>query len=102
MRKRENPILIIILILVLIVGTVSCSRYKRVSTEKQKKEFLQLQENREAAHAAKMEEARQKHLDIQTKETRKRMKRNRKKVERRQKGKPPRSFFQRLFTKKAH
>lgn len=101
MQKRKNTILIIMFTLLLAGGTNSCG-LKRQSTEKQKKEFLDLQENRDKELAKKTEEDKKKHVEVQTKETQKRMKKNKKKMERMQKGKQPRNFFQRLFTKKPH
>ena len=101
MPQRKNTILILMLMLLLLGGVNSCG-LKRQSTEKQKKEFLDLQANRDKELAKKMEEDRKKHMEIQTKETQKRMKKNKKKMERMQKGKHPKTFFQRLFTKKPH
>jgi hypothetical protein len=73
---------------------------KKVKTEKQMDAFIELQDDRDKAHAEKMEEKRKKHRDIQTKETQKRMKRNKKKAARIQKNKHQDTFLQRLFKKK--
>jgi hypothetical protein len=73
---------------------------KPKSVKKQRKEFIELQENRsEGAEKAKDKDL-EKHLKIQTKKTQKRMKKNKKKSERLQKNKHEKNFFQRLFTKK--
>lgn len=98
MSKRKNTILILLFAMLLMTGVSNCG-LKRVSTEKQKKEFLELQDEREAKLAKKREEDRKKHVERQTKEVQKRMKRQKKKMRRVKKGKHPKTFFQRLFSK---
>ena len=74
---------------------------KQKSVEKQRKEFLQLQDSREAELAKKMETDRIKHVKDQTKQTQKRMKKSKRKMRRLKKGKHERTFLQRLFTRKS-
>lgn len=104
MRKRKNTFIILLLILFTILGSAAYAQKpgKQKSVEKQRKEFLKLQEDREAELSKKMEEDREKHVKIQTKETQKRMKKHRKKMRRRKSGKHEKTFFERLFTKKPH
>ncbi len=73
---------------------------KQKSPEKQQKEFLKLQDDRDQNSEEKLKEDKKKHDSIQTKETRKRMKNNKKRAGRLQSNKHDRSFFQRIFTKK--
>ena len=104
MRKRKNTFIILLLVFFTVVGTSVHAQKpgKQKSVEKQRKEFLQLQDDRDAELSKKMDADREKHVKIQTKETQKRMKKNKKKMRRRKDGKHEKSFFERLFTKKAH
>lgn len=104
MLKRKNTwIVLIVLFLMTIASGVQAQKPgKQKSTEKQRKEFLQLQDSREAELAKQMEADRIKHVKKQTKETQKRMKKNKKKVRRLKKGKHEKTFLQRLFTRKSH
>ena len=104
MRKRKNTFIILFLIFFTALGASAQEKKpgKQKSVEKQRKEFLQLQDDRDAEFSKKMDEDREKHVKIQTKETQKRMKKNRKKMRRRKDGKHEKSFFERLFTKKPH
>jgi len=74
---------------------------KQKSTEKQYKEFMDLRKSREANRDEAMNKAREEHLERQTKQTRKRMKKHEKMMRRVKAGKHPKTFFQRLFTKKS-
>jgi len=104
MIKRKITFIILLFVFFTALGSVAYAQKpgKQKSVEKQRKEFLQLQDDRDAELSKKMEEDREKHLKIQTKETQKRMKKHRKKMERRKKGKHEKTFFERLFTKKPH
>lgn len=104
MRKRKNTFNILLLVFFTVLVSTSYAQKpgKQKSVEKQRKEFLQLQDDRDAELSKKMEEDREKHMKIQTKETQKRMKKHRRKMERRKKGKHEKTFFERLFTKKPH
>lgn len=73
---------------------------KQKSPEKQHKEFVKLQDQRAEKSEAAEEQGREEHVKRQSKETQKRMKKNEKRTRRIQEGKHPKSFFQRLFTKK--
>lgn len=73
---------------------------KQKSVKQQRKEFLELQEERTKEGAAEMQKKREKHLEIQTKETRKRMKKNEKKLKRIKAGKHKDSWWRRTFQKK--
>jgi hypothetical protein len=68
--------------------------------KKQRKEFLELQEERKEGGEEARQKGLEKHQKIQTKETQKRMKKNKRKSERLRKNKHEKNFFQRLFTKK--
>jgi|SRR5690554_1940930 len=101
MLKRKNTWIVLIVLLLITLGTGAQAQKpgKQKSVEKQRKEFLQLQDSREAELAKKMEADRVKHVKKQTKETQKRMKMNKKKMRRLRKGKHEKTFFQRLFTR---
>jgi hypothetical protein len=102
MLKRKLHIVILLGALAIFSG--SCSLFqggmKKVKTEDQKEQFLELQEEREEKKQEAQEKGKKKHMEIQDKETRKRMKRNRRKMRRRKAGKHELNFFQRLFRKK--
>ena len=104
MSKSKNTSIILLFVIFTALSTAGFAQKpgKQKSVEKQRKEFLQLQDQRDAELSKKMEEDREKHQKIQTKETQKRMKKNRKKMERRKSGKHEKTFFERLFTKKPH
>ncbi|NEN23977.1 hypothetical protein G3O08_10745 [Cryomorpha ignava] len=104
MIKRKNTFIISLFIFFTVFAASAHAQKpeKQKSVEKQRKEFLQLQDDRDAELSKKMGEDREKHVKIQTKETQKRMKKNRKKMRRRKEGKHEKSFFERLFTKKPH
>ncbi len=104
MLKRKNTFIILIVVVLTAMGSVANAQKpeKQKSVKKQRKEFLKLQDDRDAELSVKMEADRKKHLRIQSKETQKRMKKNRKKTRRLKKGKNEKSFFERLFTKKPH
>lgn len=104
MIKRKNTFIILLFVSFTVFGSSAQAQKpgKQKSVEKQRKEFLDLQDERDAELSKKMDEDREKHVKIQTKETQKRMKKNRKKMRRRKDGKNEKSFFERLFTKKAH
>lgn len=76
--------------------------HRRIKGEAQnadKIEEMQEERKKEAEKEYKM--ALKRHMEIQTKDTRKRIKRSRKRSERIMAGKPPEPFFKRLFSKKA-
>lgn len=102
MLKRKNTWIVLIGLFLLTMATGASAQKpgKQKSVEKQRKEFLQLQDSREAELAKKMEADRIKHVKKQTKETQKRMKKNKKKMRRLKKGKHEKTLFQRLFTRK--
>jgi Ni/Co efflux regulator RcnB len=98
--KRKRVLNIFLLLLAIFLGGLAQAQEKPKSVKKQRKEFLELQEDRgEGADEAKKKDI-EKHQKIQTKETQKRMKKNKKKSERLRKNKHEKNFFQRLFTKK--
>lgn len=68
-------------------------------TKKSRKEFAKKGEEREAEALTAQEEGRKRHVKLQDKETRKRMKRSRKKAERYNKHKRE-PFLRRLFRKR--
>jgi|GEM_PF-1889908 len=82
-------------------GAFAQKEGKQKSVKQQRKEFLELQEERAKEGTDVMDKKRQKHLDIQTKETRKRMKQNEKKVRRLRAGKHKDTWWQRTFRKKS-
>jgi len=102
MLKRKNTwIVLMVLFLITTASSIHAQKpVKQKSVEKQRKEFLQLQDSREAELAKKMEADRIKHIKKQTRETQKRMKKNKKKMRRLKKGKHEKTFFQRIFTRK--
>ena len=103
MLKRKNTWIVLIVLFLITMGTGVHAQKpgKQKSVEKQRKEFLQLQDSRDAELAKKMEADRIKHVKKQTKETQKRMKKNKKKMHRLKKGKHEKTFLQRLFTRKS-
>ncbi len=101
-RKRSISIVLLSAFLMAGSGVFAQKQEKQQSVEKQRKEFLELQDERKQESAKKMEADREKHLKIQTKETRKRMKKNKKKMRRLKNDKHQDSFLKRLFTKKPH
>lgn len=73
---------------------------KPKSVEKQRKEFLELQEERKEAAAEAREEGIKEHKELQTKDVQKRMKRSNKKSRRLAKDRHQDGFLKMLFTKK--
>lgn len=100
MSKRKFTLYIIGLLLATFSVNELSAQEKQKSTKKQYKEFMKLQDDRDAELGDKMDEKRKQHLKIQTKETQKRMKKNKKKADRMKKDKHQSTFLQRLFTKK--
>jgi hypothetical protein len=102
MPYRKNiSIIISVIALILISGPLFAQNTpKQKSVKKQRKEFLQLQEERDAASDKAMDEKREKHLKLQTKETRKRMKANKKKMKRMKKRGHSEPWIKRLFMRK--
>lgn len=104
MNKRKNTLIIIGTALLMIMSGAAMAQKvpKQKSVKKQRKEFLELQAERDEASDKAMDEKREKHLKLQSKETRKRMKANKKKVKRMRKNGHQDSWFKRVFTKKPH
>ena len=104
-HKRKNTIRNWMAVAFLVLAATGVSAQdkppKQKSVEKQYKEFMNLQEQRSENRDAAMEKAREEHVDRQSKETKKRMKKNEKKMRRIKAGKHPQTFLQRLFTKKS-
>jgi len=102
MMQRDNILRIIIIIplLILLASNVAAQDQKRVKTKKQFKQFKKLQEDREEEDENAIAKGIAKHEKIQTKETRKRMKSNKKRMRRYNKDKNSKGFLSRLFTKK--
>jgi len=74
------------------------SCHRRIAGEAQSADKIEkMQEERKKEGDKEYELALKHVMDIQTKETRKRMKQDRKKSERLMAGKPEKTFFQRLF-----
>jgi len=84
----------------LFAGSVSQAQENPKSVEKQRKEFLELQEKRDEGAAAAQKEGIKKHGEIQTKDVQKRMKKTRRKSERIQRKKHKDNIFERTFRKK--
>ncbi len=97
--KRKLMVKIFFLAASMFIGGELFAQEKQKSVKKQRKAFLELQEDRDAKAADKKEEERKKHQKIQTKETQKRMKKNLRRSKRLQQKKHEKNFFQRLFTK---
>lgn len=102
MRNPKRILLpkILLFALTLMMVTAAHGQEKQKSVEKQRDEFLKLQEERDEGAAKHKEADIKKHRDIQTKDVQKRMKKSKKKSVRLQKKKHEDNFFQRLFTKK--
>lgn len=102
MLKRKNTWFVLITFILSMAATQVHAQKpkKQKSVEKQRKEFLKLQDHRDAAFEKQLEEDRKEHVNKQTKETQKRMKKNKKKTKRLKKGKHEKNIFQRLFTRK--
>ena len=102
MSKRKKIALIASIFALLIYAdpVLGQKAKKQKSVKKQRKEFLDLQEERDQASTKALEEKRSKHLKIQTKETRKRMKANKRKVKRKKKRGHSDPWIKRLFMKK--
>ncbi len=98
--NRLGMVKVVLFIAVLAFGQEAHAQKKPKSPEKQQEEFLDLQDEREKASDEQLKADRKKHESIQTKETQKRMKANRKRSARMQGNKHGQTFFQRLFTKK--
>lgn len=88
-----------ILILFLCFPFFSCHR-NLPGAAQTPKNIEKMQEERKKETEEQYQLALKRHKDIQTKETRKRMKQSRKTSERLIEGKPKDSFFKRLFSKK--
>lgn len=87
----------------LMVPQTSYAQKKTVSTKKQNKKNKDAKgraEEKEAGMKDVEKELNKRHMRIQEKETRKRIKRNKKKSMRLKKGKREEGFFRRLFRKK--
>lgn len=94
--KRKHIALIVLLFLLPVLGCKP--RLKGAAQSENDVEKLQEERRKEAEKM--MDEAMKRHMDIQTKDTRKRMKQNRKKAERLMAGKPEYPFYKRIFMKK--
>lgn len=92
--KRTN--LCILLFVLFLSGAPSAVYGQTKAIEEQEKRQKKQKKSSEKAE----EEARERHLKIQDKETRKRMKRSLKEAERRKKGKNPVPWYRRIFNKK--
>lgn len=81
-------------------GQIASAQKKPKSPEKQQEEFIKLQKERDKENESSLESDRKKHLSIQTRETRKRMKANKKRSRRLKENKHEKNLFQRIFTAK--
>ncbi len=98
--QRKITLYILTCLSLLFMTDPACAQEKRQKTKKQYKEFKKLQDEREADSEQTTEDGRKRHMKLQDKETRKRMKLQRKRSSRIQRDKHKDSFFRRLFTKK--
>jgi len=81
------------------IPSFSCQRRLAGAAASEDK-IKEMQEQRKEEEEEAYKQALKHVMEIQTKDTRKRMKRNRKKSERLMAGKPEKTFFQRLFAPK--
>lgn len=98
--KRNTVIKIFLISFLVFAGLASQAQEKPKSVEKQRKEFLNLQKERDEGAAAAQKENIKKHEKIQTKDVQKRMKKTRRRSERIQRKKHKDNIFERTFTKK--
>lgn len=96
MRKSTSSKLIYFLIIVFFFGAVNATYAQTKEIEKQEKRQEKQKKSQEEAE----KEAKERHLAIQDKATRKRMKRSLREAERRKKGKNPIPWYRRIFKKK--
>jgi len=81
---------------------ISFSCQKKIKGASQSADKIEeMQEERRKEDEKQYKLAQKRHMDIQTKETRKRMKQSRKRAERLMAGKPEEPFLKRLFKPKA-
>jgi len=90
---------ILLLVALTNVSITTYAQEKRTRTKKSIKEFDDKKEERKQAELDAQEAGRKKHIKLQEKEVRKRMKRSAKQAERNRKGKRE-PFLRRLFRKK--
>ena len=96
MYKTTTSKLVYFLLLLFILGTGSTGYSQTKEIEKQEKR----QEKKKKSQDEIEKEGKKRHLEIQDKETRKRMKRSLREAERRKKGKNPVPWYRRIFKKK--
>lgn len=96
MSKTTFPKLIYFMLFFFIVGFVNTGYSQTKEIEKQEKR----QEKQKKSQEEIEKEGKKRHLAIQDKETRKRMKRSLREAERRKKGKNPIPWYRRVFQKK--
>ena len=83
----------------LILFSLSITQVGNAQTKEQEKQEKRQEKNKKSQEELE-KEARKRHLEIQSKETRKRMKRSLREAERRKKGKNPIPWYRRIFQKK--
>ncbi len=97
--RLTKHIINFVLIIVLSAFLSSCQKKIKGASQSADK-IEQMQEERRKEDEKQYKLAQKRHMDIQTKETRKRMKQSRKRAERLMAGKPEDPFLKRLFKPK--